>query len=415
MLSVPSSIDDNAPLTSPYSDSSNNSMQIPHAVVTPSTPIDQSVDTGTMRPGVAFDLRANGADIPLATSPAISATSSQELTDDGSEGTLRPGDRAYLMSLASGSDNDADVEGTKTMKPRLSSGNAGSLAQVASVVTGVKRVSLRRARAKSIRANSLNNPADVPNEDAENNAGEYDDEEFYSDEEEEDDDRFWNTPAVLPTPPAIRVTAKDDDGSSTFIASDHFKGRGPSLTLQMPNSPADGSTSTPETTSGHTLTPSQGSPAVQTPTSTINRRASFRRDTWAFRPSAEDVYDRLQDFFPDHDLDKPFIEPVAVDGPPSPKSAGGPAVPTPPPVAAKDNKFKHRKSIRFVAEERKRALERIQSKEKDKDAASRAANLARKRSTKLWGNKVEEITPGQVKSGLPSSIPESPEEPARRE
>jgi hypothetical protein len=37
-------------------------------------------------------------------------------------------------------------------------------------------------------------------------------------------------------------------------------------------------------------------------------RESTFRDSWSFRPPPEDVYKRLEEFFPDHDLDKPVID-----------------------------------------------------------------------------------------------------------
>ncbi|KIO31656.1 hypothetical protein M407DRAFT_67775 [Tulasnella calospora MUT 4182] len=153
------------------------------------------------------------------------------------------------------------------------------------------------------------------------------------------------------------------------------------------------------------------SPAGLTPTSGINRRASFRRDTWAFRPIQEDVLDHLQDFFPDHDLDKPFIDQVQIANEGLPSPAGESLPPPVPQPISREAKFKHRKSIRFVAEERKKVLERVGSA---REPSAKAANLGRKKSTKLWGIKVEEVTPGQVKRGVPPTIPESPTGPAPR-
>lgn len=47
-----------------------------------------------------------------------------------------------------------------------------------------------------------------------------------------------------------------------------------------------------------------------TPTGGANRRALLRRDALAVRPTPEDVFDLRQEFFPDHDLNKPVIDDV---------------------------------------------------------------------------------------------------------
>lgn len=98
---------------------------------------------------------------------------------------------------------------------------------------------------------------------------------------------------------------------------------------------------------------------------------------WAFRPKAEDVYEHLEEFFPDHDLDKTFIDPTS-DG------VSTTAGESPPAAAISKNKYRHRKSLRCVAEERKKLPDRA-----DQSATTKAGNLARKRITKLWGSKIE--------------------------
>lgn len=128
---------------------------------------------------------------------------------------------------------------------------------------------------------------------------------------------------------------------------------------------------------------------------------TFQDSSWASRPNPEEVLDRLEVFFPDHDLDKPVIEassggtsPTAAENPPAPLPYNG----KPPP----DKRSRHKKSIRVVAEEhnlRQDRTSRLQS--------SSAANVFRKRSTKLWDSRVEEVTPGQITLGMPP-IPDSP-------
>ena len=136
-----------------------------------------------------------------------------------------------------------------------------------------------------------------------------------------------------------------------------------------------------------------------------NRRPSksestFQDSSWASRPNPEEVLDRLEVFFPDHDVDKPVIE--ASSGGTSPTALEYPPAPLPYNGRAAEKRSRHKKSIRVVAEEhnlRQDRTSRLQS--------SSAANINRKRSTKLWDSRVEEVTPGQITSGMPS-IPDSP-------
>ncbi|KAF8529431.1 kinase-like domain-containing protein [Gautieria morchelliformis] len=129
------------------------------------------------------------------------------------------------------------------------------------------------------------------------------------------------------------------------------------------------------------------------PGGNVNRHSSFtKRDsvTWAFRPPPEDMYERLEEFFPDHDLDKPVIE--TPSGGSSPTQAEHP----PPPAFPSPNRARHKKSIRVVAHERASKI------------GSTARDVLRKRSTKLWGSRVEEVTPAQAKGSILSATPDSP-------
>ena len=201
--------------------------------------------------------------------------------------------------------------------------------------------------------------------------------------------------------------------------------RGPPLTVkidgQFGGSPVQASQMKSSSSGGMTLIPNNFPPPPKHPppspplphwggrtptTRHLPREQSKSESTvqdssWASRPNPEEVIDRLEDFFPDHDLDKPVIEassggtsPTAVENPPAPLPYNG----KPPP----DKRSRHKKSIRVVAEEhnlRQDRTSRLQS--------SSAANVFRKRSTKLWDSRVEEVTPGQITSGMPP-IPDSP-------
>ncbi|KAI0068431.1 kinase-like protein [Artomyces pyxidatus] len=129
---------------------------------------------------------------------------------------------------------------------------------------------------------------------------------------------------------------------------------------------------------------------------------TFQDSSWASRPNPEEVLNRLEVFFPDHDLDKPVIE--ASSGGTSPTAVDAPQVPLPyngGPNPA-DKRSRHKKSIRVVAEEHNQRMDRT-----SKMQPNSVANVFRKRSTKLWDSRVEEVTPGQIKAGM-SSTPDSP-------
>lgn len=124
----------------------------------------------------------------------------------------------------------------------------------------------------------------------------------------------------------------------------------------------------------------------------------------ADNPPAEEVMDRLEDFSPYLDLDYPVIEaisgetsPIAVENPPAPLPYHGK------PPSDKRSRHRHKKSIRVIAEDYNQRQERISHLQ-----ASFAANVSRKRSTKLWDNRVEEVVPGQIPDSPSASGPGAP-------
>lgn len=145
---------------------------------------------------------------------------------------------------------------------------------------------------------------------------------------------------------------------------------------------------------------SKDSPRASPASSGINRRTSFaRRDVdWAFRPPPEQLYDNLDDFFPKHDLDKPVLDNLS-GLPTSPQTASPRTEPgsqqpmptSPAPLSSARSRFQHKKSIRIVAQDRKRFLERAEAAERRR---AEGEGLSRRRSTKLWGQVVVEVTPG---------------------
>lgn len=165
-----------------------------------------------------------------------------------------------------------------------------------------------------------------------------------------------------------------------------------------------------------------------------SRRISFTGDDWAVRPPIDAVYENLEDFFPHHDLDKPIdigFDPPCLNSPSSPAPGNGPQSPggvgaMAPPLSASGGpsasalaRLKGRtRSIRVVAQEKKRLLRRTEDKARaapqkfgasdglgprgpGTELDSRGAALLRRKSTKLWGAKIEEVVPGDQVS-IPS-------------
>ncbi|KAJ3857853.1 MAP kinase [Lentinula lateritia] len=172
--------------------------------------------------------------------------------------------------------------------------------------------------------------------------------------------------------------------------------------------------------------------------------ASDSEGWWAPRPPPEDMYEKLDQYFPEHDLDKPVIE--AASGGTSPTATTtdvglGPGVPPVPPIPSEKDlphfvrdgrvrdreritgerersRIRAKKSIRIVAQEHKKKIDRTSivshfAPHSDVDTPSQnfshAANMLRKRSTKLWGSKLEEVTTENERYGRSSAgTPESP-------
>lgn len=127
-------------------------------------------------------------------------------------------------------------------------------------------------------------------------------------------------------------------------------------------------------------------------------------DNWALRPPAENIYDHLEKFFPTHDLDKPVIE--ATSGETSPTAAEPTAALQLPTPIDERVRIRAKKSIRIVAQEHKKRIDRTS---RAVDSTSYSDNIMRKRSTKLWGSKLEEVTTAQGRGASTTSLaPESP-------
>lgn len=192
---------------------------------------------------------------------------------------------------------------------------------------------------------------------------------------------------------------ESDDGGGTWIRRpDPPKTSRPPLKVQIDSAvsqrSADTITSQDTPPASHLLnTTVQPPTAIDRPGSTFTDADS---DSWAPRPPPENIYDRLDQFFSKHDLDKPVIEAISGDTSPT-------AEPAIPPNSANDKaRIRAKKSIRIVAEEHKKRIGRTSMA----NPAAIANNVLRKRNTKLWGSKLEELT--TFRSNSTASLPESP-------
>ncbi|WWC68103.1 uncharacterized protein I206_102024 [Kwoniella pini CBS 10737] len=201
----------------------------------------------------------------------------------------------------------------------------------------------------------------------------------------------------------------------------------------------------------------------------VRRGKSFARpndpNQWNFRPEPEQLYENLDRVFPKIDLDQPIVQ--ASGSTPTTPAAESPSkldavqpisLPstssklsnsiTPTPAAAepnrpsgignivrsKFNKLENRRSIRVVADHKRRTLQRqsrdlaslfsgkkslpdiIGGDNEDGEkvlaaAAAAAANKVERRSSKMWDHKLVEVTPSKIAAGqMATPIPESPAE-----
>ncbi|QRW00346.1 STE/STE11 kinase [Ceratobasidium sp. AG-Ba] len=281
-------------------------------------------------------------------------------------------------------------------------------------------------------------------------AQEEEDEEEYSDE---DSGTLWQVPKQNSTP----ATSVSSGSGTSLIRRTATRPKG--LTVRIdgtrPSSQADSSpASTLDSAGGGTLIAPTLPLEVRKKTATntnagsgsgsggdtvtrpplVSQASSHRGSQgWDIRPQAEEVYEKLEQFFPNHDLDKPVIDapsggtsPITTEAPPI---VGQPSPATP--ALGGPGVRRHKKSIRVVAAERQKMMERIRERvqlqtpavdevsdvpDSDSTIQPGTANILRKRSTKMWGGRVEEVRPGatvEVKPipNVPETIPEGRQRP----
>jgi mitogen-activated protein kinase kinase kinase len=214
------------------------------------------------------------------------------------------------------------------------------------------------------------------------------------------------TPALPQSDPKCVYTADDDDddesdnGGGTWIVPPgaNPKSPRPQLNVQIePSTP----TSTTRSSNREFTKDTSGLLRRDALTSKQPQRrpqSIFVDDddgSWAPRPLPEKIYDHLEKFFPTHDLDKPVID---TSGDISPTTETVAALPPPMPANDDKSRIRAKKSIRNVAQEHKKRI--------DRTSTTYANNALRKRNTKMWGSRLEEVTTAHSRSM--TSSPDSP-------
>lgn len=414
---------------------------------------NEEIDVSKIRPLPKLPQPPRAAEDSPATTP--SAPGQQPYSQPSEdEGTLKA---AQWASLLAGADKGDTLKQSKlsqeTALPSASHSAAACPSEASSSVT------LKSPNAEEERRG-------LPDLRVPDNEGTFSSFGSFADDDDEDEGGTWAKPLDAPTAKeeSIQIpqaSEAEDDGSGTLRALPSLKDhaartsspRRPELRLtidpsssQSLSSSASAARAAPSS-SRSTLHAAGGSSGDENTVTAgyqphlspaLHRRSSFAHsagDDWVLRPPPEQLYENLDEFFPKHDLDKPVLEAPGAPGSPmtasSPRNEGAgvggslqhSARPVSPSSAG--SLARHKKSIRRVAEDRRRYMERNEPgaamgqpalgmsltslKPSNATANVDRDNLARKRSTKLWGTKLLEMTPGQEQGGASSAVPlESP-------
>lgn len=284
------------------------------------------------------------------------------------------------------------------------------------------------------------------------------------DDDDSDDDTGTNAlflpprPAVKSAPASAHPARSDDgEGDSTFTSQmrqlvldngggDTFRsdestlgpsGRPSNRSLPPINTsgtasaPASAISTTPQDVAENPLPPISASPERDTPSSggavgdeQLSTASHLRRKKtvfeknedkqWAFRPPAEQVVRELSKFFPEINLEAEFIEAdnsPAGEGSGAASTASAAAAIAAAENATRETKLRNRKSIRRVAEERQRGdlppVSTLLSTTQLQPPVD--IKVVRRRSTRMWGGKVEEVKPGALKGQLGTLTPDASE------
>jgi mitogen-activated protein kinase kinase kinase len=190
----------------------------------------------------------------------------------------------------------------------------------------------------------------------------------------------------------------------------------------------------------------------------VKRGKSFARPEpgqWHTRPEPEQLYDRLDKYFPKVDLDQPIVDnpastpstpgespgqtlsPAGLPPPPlhpsrapatsyepnlnpmiSPRTENIPRAPPMHPARSAFNKAENRKSIRVMADYKRKTLlkqdhpkESVSTGSSSKDGVKDKDEMKLSRRMSMWGHRVVEVTASKLNLGqIPLSTPESPAE-----
>ncbi|KXG48856.1 uncharacterized protein PGRI_027260 [Penicillium griseofulvum] len=213
--------------------------------------------------------------------------------------------------------------------------------------------------------------------------------------------------------PQAEVEKKSERPSLTVNTKDQLRSK---LSVRFKSPSTAGPGSSGEVSDGKEPASSTWAPVSPEDERPI-RRESFARDIWASRPAVEGVIDHLDDFFPDVDLDAPYLdEPTSPNSkgisehdpsfkdkkeaqPPMPHAAHAPGTaPRPPePVNFARQKLarggtgggglSRMKSIRQVAQGANRTNSISNA------GPQRSGDLLRRKSTKMFGAKIMQIRP----------------------
>ncbi|KAI5479006.1 mitogen-activated protein kinase kinase kinase [Pseudohyphozyma bogoriensis] len=150
--------------------------------------------------------------------------------------------------------------------------------------------------------------------------------------------------------------------------------------------------------------------------SPLSRRGSFLdreqvKNDWAPRPKVEDVLENLDAFFPKHDLNKPvFDAPTPTATTPSPTASPAKETPSMTPLRKLTAAgLGYKKSIRVVAGDRKRNMLKASARREASGGVLGVSSMLRRKSTKLFGSRLEEVTPAKMKQ-MDETILEAPPE-----
>ncbi|KAL1915583.1 uncharacterized protein VTP21DRAFT_6707 [Calcarisporiella thermophila] len=222
---------------------------------------------------------------------------------------------------------------------------------------------------------------------------------------------YWQNPGTLPPPPppslskegpSAGIRGSGGERVSWELGGSGANGGGPSRGLEWDKTevqdyelPSNRSPVGAMASSKQTPPPPPPPPSLP-PMTTARRNGSELMENpsgaggtdepefWGERPPTELVYDNLDRYFRDHDLDRPIIaDPVVPD-----KKSG----------------IQYRKSIRYVANEARRKMSIHQTPAADQqrqppseqnkaEAPKSAGQILRRKSTKMWGAKVAEVKP----------------------